>query len=143
MMTDDQMEISALIARWSRAVEAKDADEIVRDYAPDAILFDAVPPFATKGAKNIRDVWKRCLPFFQDDFRSEHKDLDINASGDLAIVTGFHHFVPTPAEHPCGSTWMRVTVALRREEGRWRVFHEHVSAPFDPMTGDAALQATL
>lgn len=143
MMTDDEIEIRALIARWSRAVEAKDPDAIIEGYAPDAVLFDAVPPFATKGTKNIRDAWKRCLPHFPDEFRSEHKDLDINVGGDLAVITGFHHFIPTPANHPCGSTWMRVTVAMRREEGTWRVFHEHVSTPFDPMTGDAAPQETL
>lgn len=36
-------------------------------------------------------------------------------------------------------TWMRITVCLHREDGAWRVLHEHVSVPFDPMTGQASL----
>lgn len=137
-----EAEIRDAIARWSRAAEAKDPDAIVADYAADAVLFDAVPPHRTAGAKNIRDAWARRLPFFPAEFRSEHEDLDVTICGDLAVVAGFHRFVPTPADHPCGAMLMRVTVAMRREEGRWRVFHEHVSAPFDPMTGAVVRRST-
>jgi ketosteroid isomerase-like protein len=31
--------------------------------------------------------------------------------------------------------WVRVTICYQRQQGAWRVFHEHVSVPFDPMTG--------
>jgi len=50
-------EIRQAVANWSRAVEAKHPDAIVKDYAPDARLFDAIPPFATKGKENIRAIW--------------------------------------------------------------------------------------
>ncbi|NLF55654.1 MAG: nuclear transport factor 2 family protein, partial [Thauera phenolivorans] len=30
------------------------------------------------------------------------------------------------------SGWMRMTACYRRRDGRWRVIHEHFSAPFDP-----------
>ena len=33
---------------------------------------------------------------------------------------------------------MRVTVCYRRMGGEWRVVHEHVSLPFDPMTGQVS-----
>lgn len=29
-------------------------------------------------------------------------------AADAAVVHGLHHFVPEPADHPCGATWMRV-----------------------------------
>jgi hypothetical protein len=45
--------------------------------------------------------------------------------------------IPTPADHPCGQTWMRVTVGYRRIDGKWKVTHEHVSVPFNPMNNQA------
>lgn len=136
-MTQDEREIRDLIARWSRAVEAKDTVGIVEAYTPQTVLYDAIPPFKTVGAKAIAKLWDDCFPYFPDKFRSEHKDLTVEVSGDVAFVHAMHHFVPEPADHPSGSTWMRVTACYRRIEGQWRVVHEHVSVPFDPMTGKA------
>jgi uncharacterized glyoxalase superfamily protein PhnB/ketosteroid isomerase-like protein len=110
----------------------------VADYLPDAVLFDAIPPYRTVGRDAIKAIWEQCFPFFPETFRSEHKDLQIEVSGDLAFVHGLHHFVPEPADHPSGSTWMRVTACYRRVDGKWRVSHEHVSIPFDPMSGKAS-----
>ena len=79
------------------------------------------------------------IPYFPGRFRSEHKDLTVHVDGDLAVVHGLHHFVPEPADHPCGMTWMRITICLHRVDNAWNVLHEHVSVPFDPMTGQASL----
>jgi uncharacterized protein (TIGR02246 family) len=138
-MRDDEQAIRALIAKWTRAVEAKDADAIVADYAEEAVLFDAIPPAKTVGRRAIRDVWAKCFPYFPETFRSEHKDLAVVVGGDVAFAHGFHHFLPRSADHPAGSTWMRVTIGFAKRNGRWRVAHEHVSAPFDPVSGKAEL----
>lgn len=134
----DEAAIRTAIENWSRAVEAKDAKAIVADYLPDAVLYDAIPPYRTVGREAIRAIWEQCFPYFPEKFRSEHKDLVIDVSGDLAVVHGLHQFVPEPADHPCGQSWLRVTVVLKRIDGRWRVAHEHVSVPFDPISGKAS-----
>ena len=41
------------------------------------------------------------------------------------------------AMHSCGQTWMRATVGYRRIDGKWKVVHEHVSVPFNPMDNQA------
>lgn len=138
----DEAEIRTLIARWSKAVEAKDATAAVEAYTPGTVLYDLMPPARTVGAEAIRAVWERAFPHFPDTFRSEHRDLTVEVDGDVAFVHGLHHFVPEPADHPCGFTWMRVTACYRRIDGRWRVAHEHVSIPFDPATGQAAFITT-
>ena len=134
----DEADIRALIERWSRAVEAKDPAGIVEAYTPESVLYDAIPPYRTVGKDAIAAAWAQCFPYFPEKFRSEHKDLTIEVSGDVAFVHGLHHFVPEPADHPCGQTWMRVTACYKRIDGKWRVAHEHVSVPFDPMTGKAS-----
>ena len=133
----DETAIRTLITAWSRAVEGKDPAAIVTAYTPQTVLYDAIPPARTVGAQAIAAVWAQCLPYFPERFRSEHEDLVVEVDGDLAFVHGLHHFVPEPAGHPCGSTWMRVTACYKRIGGEWRVVHEHVSVPFDPMTGKA------
>lgn len=135
--TADEAEIRRMIAAWSRAVEAKDVDGILADYAPEVVLYDAIPPYKAVGVEAIRAAWEGCFPYFPERFRSEHRDLKVYVSGDTALVFALHHFVPEPADHPCGQTWMRVTAGYQRIEGRWRVVHEHVSIPFNPMSNEA------
>ena len=136
-MSEDEAAIRRLISRWSAALEAKDLDGIVADYADDAVLFDAVPPYKTIGKQAIRQAWANCLPYFPEQFKSEHRDIVIHVTGDTAIMHAVHHFLPTPADHPCGQTWMRVTVGYRRFNGNWKSVHDHVSIPFNPMDNQA------
>ena len=133
----DEQQILELMAKWRAALERKDVAAMMEDYAEDALLFDGIPPYKTEGVDGIRQVWENCLPYFPDEFKSEHRDIQIHVSGDTAIAHGLHHFVPTPADHPCGQTWLRVTIGFRRIAGQWKVVHEHASIPFNPMTNQA------
>ena len=123
----DEAEIRRMIADWARALEAKDVDGLVANYAPDALLFDVKPPYKTTGVAAIRRVWEDCLPYFPKSFRSEHRDLELTVGGDAAFFHGLHHMVPDDKDHPCGQSWLRVTGCFRKIDGRWRVVHEHVS----------------
>jgi uncharacterized protein (TIGR02246 family) len=136
-MSEDEAAIRRVIARWSAALEAKDLDGLVADYADDAVLFDAIPPYKTVGKGAIRQVWANCLPYFPAKFKSEHRDIVIHVSGDTAVMYGLHHFIPEPADHPSGQTWLRVTVGYRRINGQWKSVHDHISIPFNPMNNQA------
>lgn len=137
-MTDDEAEIRRLIQEWSQALEARDVARLTASYAPDVLLFDAIPPYRTRGIAAYRKLWEDCLPCFPASFTSEHRDLEVSVGGGLALVHGLHRIRPTEGDHPAGQTWLRVTVGLRKIEGRWKVVHEHVSVPFDPMTEKVA-----
>lgn len=131
----DKTEIRAMVAAWSCAVERRDAAGTCAADTDATVLYDAIPPYRLVGAGATREVWERCFPHFPATFRSGHRDLEVTVDGDVAFAHGLHRFVPEPADHPCGASWMRVTVCLRRNDGRGRVVHEHVSIPFDPETG--------
>lgn len=130
-------EIRALIGAWSRALEAKDVDTMMSHYLEDAVLFDAIPPYKVVGRDKIAHAWRSCLPFFPDSFRSEHRDLTVQVEGTVAFVFGIHHFAVDDPNHPCGQTWMRVSLGLRKVGGGWKVAHEHISIPFNPMDNQA------
>lgn len=134
-IVSDEEQILELVSQWSAALSARDLDGMMKHYAEDAVLFDACPPYKTVGRNGIKSVWESCLPFFPQEFRSEHRDLVVEVDGGCAFVYGVHHFVAEPADHPCAQSWMRVSVGYRKHQGEWKVVHEHVSMPFNPMTG--------
>jgi ketosteroid isomerase-like protein len=35
--------------------------------------------------------------------------------------------------------WVRATLCFRKTNGKWVVTHQHLSAPFDPASGQASL----
>lgn len=131
----DEQQIRALIAEWARCLEAKDVAAMMTHYAEDALLFDCCPPYKTQSRAAIAEVWEKSLPYFPEKFRSEHRDLQVHVEGNCAFVHGLHRFVPEPADHPCGQSWMRVTLGYRKSCGQWKVTHEHISMPYNPMTG--------
>ena len=135
-LTDEQ-QILDQMAKWRSALERKDVDAMMENYHSNALLFDACPPYKTTGVEGIKKVWQNCLPYFPDEFKSEHRDIQVFVDGDVAFAHGVHHFVPQPPEHPCGQTWMRVSIGFRRFEGCWKVVHEHCSIPFNPMNNQA------
>ncbi|MEZ6093887.1 MAG: SgcJ/EcaC family oxidoreductase [Pirellulaceae bacterium] len=133
----DENAIRKLMRDWSDALESKDVDAMMAHYCENAVLYDAVPPYKAVGVETIKNAWNCCLPYFPAEFRSEHADVTVHVAGDVAVVYGMHHFVPTPADHPCGQTWMRVTLGFQRMDGEWKVVHEHCSIPFNPMNNQA------
>ena len=60
-VSKDDAEIRGLVAAWSAAVENKDIHGLVAGYGTDPLLFDAIPPFRTRGIDAIRETWERCL----------------------------------------------------------------------------------
>ncbi|MEG4233573.1 nuclear transport factor 2 family protein [Microcoleus sp. Pol11C3] len=135
--TQDEALIRQIIADTASAICAKDLDRIMAHYAQDVIIFDAKPPFQTKGADEFRRTWEACLPYFPDSFGIERRDLSLTVSGDLAIAHWLFHFTGMAPDHPAGQMWMRITSGCQRKQGRWQIVHEHCSVPFDPETSKA------
>jgi len=137
--TQDEAEIHTMAEAWAKAFEQKNIDGLMANYADDVLLFDVKPPYQIKGVESYRAMWEACLPCFPAKFKSERRDLKISASGNVAFLHCLNHIRPLGEEgHPAGHTWIRVTVCYRKIDGRWKVVHEHVSVPFDPITEKVA-----
>ena len=133
----NEQQLIAGIERWSKALENKDIDAMLDRCADDIIAFDCKMPMQHKGVSSLRAMWESCLPYFPEQFKSDRHDLVLKVDGNLAFMHCLHRVVSTidGAKHP--GPWLRVTVCYEKIEGEWRVVHEHVSAPFDPETGQA------
>jgi uncharacterized protein (TIGR02246 family) len=136
-MTDDELQIRTLIERWADAVHAGDLDTVLADHADDIVMFDVPPPYeGVRGIDAYRETWP---PFFEWQARGasfEIVSLEVTAGDDVAYAHALLR-CGTPqelAEQPANR--LRLTLGLRKEQGRWLVAHEHHSFP-DAAGGDA------
>ena len=136
-MSQDEVEIRELIKQWSAALQAKDADAMVARYDETVVQFDAVPPYKIAGPAAIRSAWEKCLPHMPETFESAHRDLTFHVGPEVAVVYGLHQLtVPEQPRHPANG-YLRVSVVFRKIESQWRVVHEHLSLPFNPLDNQA------
>jgi len=128
----DKQEIRTLIERWAAAVHARDMDTVLADHAADIVMFDVPPPHdGVRGIDAYRESWP---PFFEFQARGasfEIVELEITAGADVAYAHALlrcgmpDELAANPANR------LRLTLGLRKEQGRWVVAHEHHSYPLE------------
>jgi uncharacterized protein (TIGR02246 family) len=129
-MPSNDQQIRALIERWAEAVHAGDLNAVLADHADDIVMFDVPPPDdGVRGIEAYRETWP---PFFEWQARGasfEIVSLEIAAGEDVAYAHALLRCgMPEElAENP--QRRLRLTLGLRREDGRWVVAHEHHSFP--------------
>ena len=123
-----QNEIQCLIERWASAVQTCDLDGVLRDHAEDIVMFDVPPPEGgVRGLEAYRRTWPPFFEWLQQRGMFEIDSMDVTSGGDV----GFAHLLircSTPvvlAQHP--DKRLRLTIGLRKLDGRWTVTHEHHS----------------
>ena len=126
-MTDEQI-IGDLITRWANAVHTEDLDTVLADHDPDIVMFDVPPPHdGVRGIAAYRDTWP---PFFEWQRQGaffEIVEMDVTAGKDVAFAHALLR-CGMPAELEANpENRLRLTVGLRRRDGRWVVTHEHHS----------------
>jgi uncharacterized protein (TIGR02246 family) len=129
-VTGDEEQIRALIERWTRAVHVGDLDGVLADHAEDIVMFDVPPPDdGVRGIAAYRDTWP---PFFEWQRQGASFDLvslEVTAGEDVAFAYALLR-CGTPEEYAREpGRRLRLTIGLRRADGRWVVTHEHHSFP--------------
>jgi uncharacterized protein (TIGR02246 family) len=128
ILTSDQKELSDLIDRWAKAVRDEDFDAIRANHDPDMLMFDVPPPFVSRGLDAYMETWRIFYPSQARPIRFEFEQVEITAGADVAFATAIGHC--GHIEH--GETTdlkFRLTIGFRKQNGQWRVLHEHHSIP--------------
>jgi uncharacterized protein (TIGR02246 family) len=127
MTRDDSAEIRELIERWAAAAHQGDLTQVLADHSDDIVMFDVPPPDdGVRGIEAYRETWP---PFFewQRGACFDLESLDVTAGADVAFAFGVLR-CGTPAElRAVPESRLRLTVGLRKIDGRWTVTHEHHS----------------
>ena len=124
---DDENQIRTLIERWAEAVHTGDLPTVLADHAEDIVMFDVPPPDqGVRGIDAYRQTWP---PFFawQQHASFDIETLEVSAGSDVAFAYALLR-CGTPedlAQTP--ESRLRLTIGLRKTDGRWVVTHEHHS----------------
>jgi len=125
---NDEQEIRALITRWATAVHEGDLEATLSDHASDIVMFDVPPPEdGIRGIEAYREVWPPFFEFQKSGASFEIVELQVSAGGSVAYAFALLR-CGTPkelAEHP--DKRLRLTLGLRKSNGKWSVTHEHHS----------------
>ena len=137
----DEQQIRALIEAWAFAAHDGDLATVLADHAPDIVMFDVPPPDqGVRGIDAYRATWP---PFFEWQASGavfQIESLDVTAGPEVAFAYALLRcgtpadFARDPAQR------LRLTLGLRKIEGRWTVTHEHHSFP-DLTPADTATAA--
>ncbi|SHN25134.1 YybH family protein [Cryptosporangium aurantiacum] len=118
-------EIQELIERWVLAVGAGDLDAVVADHAEDIVMFDVPPPEnGVRGLDAYRQTWPPFFEWLRSGAVFELVSLEVTAGEDVAFAVALLR-CGQPAD--VADRRLRLTLGLRREDGRWVVAHEHHS----------------
>jgi len=127
-MTNDEQQITDLIKRWARAVHGGDIDAVLADHAEDIVMFDVPPPHqGVRGLDAYRETWP---PFFEwqaQGARFEIESLDVTAGDEVAYAQALLRCGTDAQLAASPDQRLRLTLGLRKQDGRWAVAHEHHS----------------
>ena len=125
----DRAEIRDLIENWARAVRSKNLDGILADHSPEMLMFDVPPPIQSKGLEAYQKTWDVFFSWSQDSGVFNIEEMDITAGDDVAFVTALMRCGGTESNGEKVELQFRLTIGLRKINGRWTVMHEHHSVP--------------
>jgi ketosteroid isomerase-like protein len=109
---------------------AGDVAGVLALHAPQVVQFTLAPPLAQPGDARDPQPVTRWLATFEAPPRREISGLEITAGADVAFATCFESMSATAIGAGQFTLWYRLTLGLRRIDGRWLITHEHASVPF-------------
>lgn len=129
-MTVSDQPIRTLIERWAEAVHGGDLEGVLADHATDIVMYDVPPPYeGVHGLDDYRATWPSFFQWQAQGASFEIESLDVTAGDDVAFAHALlrcgtqKEFADNPENR------LRLTLGLRKEDGRWIVAHEHHSFP--------------
>jgi uncharacterized protein (TIGR02246 family) len=129
-MDDNASQVRALVERWAKAVHEGDLDTVLADHSDDIVMYDVPPPYdGVLGMDAYRDTWPPFFTWQQQGASFEIVSMDVTAGDEVAFAHALLR-CGTPEElQEEPENRLRLTVGLRKEQGRWVVVHEHHSFP--------------
>lgn len=141
-MSDIEEQIRQIFEGYKTAVFEKNVEAFLALYDENIHLFD----MWEKWSYNGKDAWREMVSNWFGSLGDEKVVVDfdiltVTATNEIAVV---HTFVTYKAVASNGNELRsmnnRLTAALKKSNGTWKIFHEHSSAPLDGNTLKATLQ---
>jgi uncharacterized protein (TIGR02246 family) len=127
--SQDEAEIHALIERWASAVREQDRAAIRRDHDLDMLMFDVPPPLVSRGLDAYMASWDTFFTWAEKPVAFDFHDVKVTCGVDVAFATALGKCAGVDPDRKREALEFRLTMGLRKIEGRWCVMHEHHSLP--------------
>jgi len=126
----DEDAIRDLILRWADAIRSGDLESVLADHDPNVVMFDVPPPYdGIRGIDAYRASWAPFFEWLRQGAIFEIVELDVTAGTDVAFAYALLR-CGTPEDFATKpDNRLRITMGLRKRDGRWVVTHEHHSFP--------------
>jgi uncharacterized protein (TIGR02246 family) len=125
----DEAQIRALIERWSKAVRDENRAAIGADHDADILMFDVPPPFLSRGLDAYMATWETFFASAEKPVSFAFHNVEVTCGADVAFATAVGQCVDIDTNGKREPLEFRLTMGLRKIDGRWRVMHEHHSLP--------------
>ena len=141
-MSELDAPILRVVEAYRAAVHAKDVGAFTSLYHPDVRVFDMWGEWSYEGLA----AWRRMVSDWFSSLGTERvavdlNDLKVTRGQDVCVVHAFITYRGLSAEGAeLRAIRNRVTWVLK-QEGGWKIFHEHTSAPADFATLKVKLQS--
>jgi uncharacterized protein (TIGR02246 family) len=127
--SEDEAAIRKVIESWTAAVRRQDLPGILQNHSSDIVMFDVPPPFQSRGIEAYRQSWDLFFSWSAEPIPFDVTDMSVTAGSDVAFVVATMRCAePGPNREPKRLVF-RLTVGLRKIDGRWTITHEHHSVP--------------
>ena len=126
----DEQGIRDVFTGWVDAIQTQNLNAVVANHDKDIVMFDVPPPYnGVRGIDDYRDSWPPFFEFIATGAEFTVVELDVVAGADVAFAYALLRCGTSDqfAENP--DNRLRVTVGLRKVNGRWLIAHEHHSFP--------------
>jgi ketosteroid isomerase-like protein len=135
--SDAEAAITQVIMDRERAVHDKDLAVLISQSDPALQEFDVLAPLAWSGLDPLREKLTGWFTGYDGPIGYEIRDLAVTASDDLGFAHYVYNVTGTLNDGNAVDMWVRATVCLVNQGGKWRITHEHNSVPYDFQSGKA------
>src|SRR5271170_732519 len=121
--------IRNVVESWAAAVRRKDYAGILQNHSSDFVMFDVPPPFQIRGIEAYKKSWDQFFSWSSDPIPFEIKEMSITTGSEVAFVVMTMRCAEPGPNGEQKSLDFRLTIGLRKIDGRWTITHEHHSVP--------------
>ncbi|SDR01246.1 Ketosteroid isomerase homolog [Rhizobiales bacterium GAS191] len=125
----DEALVRDLIESWAAAVRRRDYAGILLNHSHDVVMFDVPPPFQSKGIEAYRKTWDLFYAWSDLPIPFDFIDLNVAAGKDVAFAFATLNCAQPGPHGGQEPLIFRLTIGLRKLDGRWTIAHEHHSVP--------------
>jgi uncharacterized protein (TIGR02246 family) len=118
-------QIAALFERWNASLQTKNADEVVKNYAPDAVL---LPTVSNKPRTNHEQIREYFVHFLEKAPKGAIISRMIHIGCNDAFDVGTYNFTLTEPDAKTAKVPARYSFFYELRDGKWLIVHHHSSA---------------